>query len=90
MVRQISSARVTALWPPGPYVLAAAATAVVEAMAGRSRRAVSCFVAPDLSTGSHTRTGAMPVRLGSAGIAEVMLPTLSAVEQVAFDNAMQT
>jgi len=87
--RRRLSARVTALWPPGPYALAAAAATVIEAMAGRSRRAVSCFVAPDLSTGSHTRTGAMPVRLGSAGIVDVMLPTLSAVEQVALDNAMQ-
>jgi len=87
--RRRLGARVTALWPPGPYALAAAAATVIEAMAGRSRRAVSCFVAPDLSTGSHTRTGAMPVRLGSAGIVDVMLPTLSAVEQVALDNAMQ-
>jgi malate dehydrogenase len=62
--RRRLGARVAALWPPGPYALAAAAATVIEAMAGRSRRAVSCFVAPDLSTGSHTRTGAMPVRLG--------------------------
>jgi malate dehydrogenase len=86
--RRRLAARVTALWPPGPYALAAATATVIEAMAGRSRRAVSCFVAPDLSTGSHTRTGAMPVRLGSAGIVDVTLPILSAVEQVAFDNAM--
>jgi hypothetical protein len=58
-------------------------------MAGRSRRVVSCFVAPDLTTGAHTRTGAMPVRLGPAGLVEVVLPSLSAVEQVALDNAMQ-
>jgi len=87
--RRRLSARVTALWPPGPYALAAAATVVVEAMAGRSRRVASCFVASDASTGTHTRTGAMPVRLGSGGIVEVLLPSLSAVEQVALDNAMQ-
>ena len=87
--RRRLGARIIALWPPGPYALAAAAATVVEAMAGRSRRAVSCFVAPDLSTGSHTRTCALPVRLGSAGIVDVLLPTLSAVEQVALDNAMQ-
>ena len=86
--RRRLAARVFALWPPGPYALAAAVTTVVEAMAGRSRRAVSCFVAPDLSTGAHTRTGAMPVRLGSAGIVSVVLPSLSAVEQVALDNAL--
>ena len=86
--RRRLSARVTLLWPPGPYALAAAATTVVEAMAGRSRRVASCFVAPDLSSGAHTRTGAMPVRLGPAGIVEVVLPWLSAVEQVALDNAL--
>ena len=86
--RRRLSARVTALWPPGPYALAAAATVIIEAMAGRSRRVASCFVAPDDSAGRHTRTGAMPVRLGSAGIVEVVLPSLSAVEQVALDNAM--
>src|SRR5476649_155926 len=87
--RRRLNARMTALWPPGPHALASAATMVVEAMAGRSRRVASCFVAPDFSTGTHTRTGAMPVRLGSAGIVEVVLPSLSAVEQVALDNAMQ-
>jgi malate dehydrogenase len=86
--RRRLNARVTALWPPGPYALGAAATVVVEAMAGRSRRAVSCFVAADEGAGARTRTGAMPVRLGPAGIVEVVLPSLSAVEQVALDNAM--
>lgn len=86
--RRRLGARVAALWPPGPYALAAAATASVEAMAGRSRRVASCFVASDSSTGEHTRTGAMPVKLGPAGIVEVVLPSLSAVEQVALDNAL--
>ena len=86
--RRRLGARVAALWPPGPYALAAAATACVEAMAGRSRRLASCFVAPDVSSGTHTRTGAMPVRLGPAGIVDVVLPSLSAVEQVALDNAL--
>jgi malate dehydrogenase len=87
--RRRLSDRTVALWPTAPYALAAAATTIVEAMAGRSRRVVSCFVAPDLSAGARTRTGAMPVRLGPAGIVDVVLPSLSAVEQVALDNAMQ-
>jgi malate/lactate dehydrogenase len=86
--RRRLGARVAALWPPGPYALAAAATALVDAMAGRSRRVASCFVALDFSTGAHTRTGAMPVRLGPAGIVDVVLPALNAVEQVALDNAL--
>ena len=88
--RRRLAARIHALWPPGPYALAAAATAIIEAMCGRSRHVASCFVAPDFSSGAHTRTGAMPVRLGPAGIVEVVLPSLSAVEQVALDNAMMT
>jgi len=87
--RRRLSARINALWPTGPYSLAAAATAVVECMEGRSRRVVSAFVAPDLSMGSQTRTAALPVRLAPAGIAEIVLPSLSAVEQVALDNAIQ-
>jgi hypothetical protein len=87
--RRRLAGRVNALWPTAPFALAAAVTVVVEAMAGRSRRLASCFVAPDSSAGTHARTGAMPVRLGPAGIAEIVLPSLSAVEQVALDNAMQ-
>jgi malate dehydrogenase len=87
--RRRLAARVAALWPPGPYALATAATMVIEAMAGRSRRIASCFVAPDTSTGRRTRTGALPVRLGHAGVVDVVMPSLSVVEQVALENAMQ-
>jgi len=89
--RRRLGARVAALWPPGPYALAAAAVLVIEVMAGRSRRTASCFVAPDggRASGTRTRTGALPVRLGPAGIVDVLVPELSAVEQVALDNAMQ-
>src|SRR3954451_8448780 len=55
--RRRVGARVNALWPTGVYSLAAAATAIVERMAGRSRRIVSAFVAPDVSTGTHARAG---------------------------------
>jgi malate dehydrogenase len=84
--------RVAALWPPGPYALAAAAAMTVEAIAGRSRRMVSCFVAPGLFVaggGAQARSGAMPIRLGPGGIVEVVLPSLSGAERVALDNAMQ-
>ena len=86
--RRQLAARIAAMWPPGPYALASAATAVLEAMRGRSRRLASCFVAPDTSAGVRARTAALPVRLGVTGILEVVLPSLSVVEQVALDNAM--
>jgi malate/lactate dehydrogenase len=80
---------VAALWPPGPYALASAAVAVVEAMAGRSRRSASCFIAPDTSSGRRARTAALPARFNDRGIADVIEPSLSASESVALDNAMQ-
>ena len=86
--RRRLSTRIAALWPPGPYALATAATMVIEAMAGRSRRIASCFVAPDPSEGRKTRAAALPVRLNGGGIAEVVMPALSRIEQVGLDNAM--
>jgi len=86
--RRRLAARVAALWPPGPYALATAATKVVETLVGRSRRLACCFVAPDDSAGVRMRAAALTVRLGENGIAEVVLPALSPVEQIAFDNAV--
>jgi malate/lactate dehydrogenase len=81
--------RVAALWPPGPYALASAAAAVVEAMAGRSRRTASCFVAPDTASGTRARAAALPVRFNARGIDRFLEPSLSVVEKIALDNAMQ-
>jgi len=83
-------ARVAALWPPGPYALATAAALAIEAIAGRTRRLVSCFVAPDTSAGLRSRAAAMPARLGPAGIVDVVTPSLSVVERIALENAVQT
>jgi len=87
-VRRRLAERIGALWPVGPYALASAACKVVEAASGRSRRLVTCFVAPDDSAGVRARASAMPVRLGPAGAVKVVLPALSVVERVALDNAM--
>ena len=81
-------ARIAAMWPPGPYSLAAAAAKAIDAMFGRTRAIVSCFVAPEDSDGVRTRTAALPVRLTIAGVERVVLPTLSGVNRVALDNAM--
>jgi malate dehydrogenase len=86
--RRQMARRITALWPPGPYALAAAAGKVVEALLGNSRRPVTCFVAPDDLAGVRARTAALPVRLGPAGLVEVVMPALSVAERVALDNAI--
>jgi malate dehydrogenase len=87
--RRRLAARASALWPPGPHALAAAAVKAIAAIAGRGRQVVSCFAGPDASAGARTRAAALPVRFDEAGIAEVVMPSLSVVERVALDNAMQ-
>lgn len=87
--RRRIAARAAALWPPGPYALAMAAALAVEAIAGRTRRVVSGFVAPDRSSGVNARTAAMPLRLGPAGIVEVVEPSLTVVDRIALENAVE-
>ena len=86
--RRRISARIAPLWPPGPYSLAWAAAKAVESAAGRSRRIVSAFVAPDDAGGKRSRAAALPVRLGPEGIVKEMTPTLTVHDRVALENAM--
>jgi malate dehydrogenase len=79
--------KIAAAWPPGVYALAAAAGKTIDAMFGRTRTVVSCFVGPETG-GRRTRTAAMPVRLASDGIAGVVLPSLDVVDRVALENAI--
>jgi malate dehydrogenase len=85
--RRRLTAQVAPLWPPGPHVLAHAATEAIAAIAGVTRRAISCFVSPDDSHGRRTRAVALPVRLGLSGVVRVERPTLSVAAQVALDTA---
>jgi malate dehydrogenase len=80
--------RIAAAWPPGALALAAAGAKAVGAMLNGSRRLMCCFVAPDDRSGVRTRTAALPVSLGPAGVREVVLPPLSVAERVALDNAV--
>jgi len=87
-VRRRLDARVAALWPPGPYALASAAAKVIGTMLGGSRRLVTCFVAPDDSSGRRARAGALPARIDRSGVVDVVLPELSVRERVRLENAM--
>ena len=87
-MRRRLTERISALWPPGPYALASAASKVMEAVAGHSQSVTICFVAPDDSSGMRLRTAALPVKPGPSGV-EVVLPPLGVAERVALDNAMQ-
>jgi len=86
--RRRIAARISPLWPPGPHALATAAAEAVACLAGRSRRVLSCFVAPDAENRQRMRTAALPVRLDSGGALRVALPALSVHARVALDNAI--
>jgi malate dehydrogenase len=83
-------ARVQAMWPPGPYVLASAAARVVEALATGSLRRYTCFVALDTpGEGKRSvRVAAMPVRLGIGRIEAVLTPSLSPQERTLLETAI--
>jgi hypothetical protein len=80
--------RVSLLWPPGPFTLAAAAAKAVMAALERTRSTVTAFVAPDDAMGIRSRVIAVPVKLGAEGVEALELPTLSAHDRVALDNAL--
>jgi malate/lactate dehydrogenase len=77
------SARISGLWPPGPYALASAAARVAEALCSGSRRRYSCFV--DLGRGL---IAAMPVELKRGGLERILEPVLTSQERTAFENAL--
>ena len=78
------TARVSSLWPPGPYALGSATARVVEALTNGSRRRYSCFV--DAGRGKIV---AMPVELGPGGVQRIIPPSLTRLEQTALDNALE-
>lgn len=80
------AAQLPALWPPGPHAMAHAATEAIASICDVSRRTLSCFVAPD-GDDRKTRTVALPIRLGPAGVTSVEEPTLDAAARVTLDNA---
>jgi malate dehydrogenase len=86
--RRRLDSRVAALWPPGPYALASAAARIIDTICRESRRRVTCFVAPDDSSGVRARAAALPVRLGHSGVVDVALPELTVRERVRLENAM--
>ncbi|MEQ1912384.1 MAG: hypothetical protein ABMA15_26415, partial [Vicinamibacterales bacterium] len=86
-LRKLSS-QIAPLWPPGPHALAHSAVEAVAAICGVSRRAVSCFVAPDDTLGQRARVVALPVRLCLSGVESTAIPPLSGAASTALDNAM--
>lgn len=86
-IRKLTS-QFAPLWPPGPHALAHAAVEAVSALAGQSRRTLSCYVAPDITSGRRHRVIALPVRLCESGVKSVHLPPLDGAVKTALESAI--
>lgn len=81
-------ARVARLWPPGPYVLGAAAARVTEAVLHSSRRSFSVLTPLGGEFGVRGRVGSLPALLSSRGIVHVRVPALTTRERVQLETAL--
>jgi malate dehydrogenase len=82
------AARIPTLWPPGPLSLASAAARVVEGIVNGSRRRFSCFVALDAGP-IRQAVVAMPVEVGTGGLARILEPALTGLERTQMENAIE-
>jgi malate dehydrogenase len=74
---------------PGPVALATAADRVLEALLGSPGPVLPAWARLEGEFGHRGTALAVPVRLGSGRILEVVEIPLEPVERVAFDNAAQ-
>jgi malate dehydrogenase len=81
-------ARVARLWPPGPYVLGAAAARVVEGVLLSSRRSYNVLTVLAGEFGVRNRIGAIPALLASRGIVHTRVPVLNTRERVQVESAL--
>jgi len=81
-------ARVSRLWPPGPYALGQAAAAVVEGIATSSRRAFNVLSVLSGEFGMRGRAGTFPALLAPTGVVHVRTPTLNTRERVQLETAL--
>ncbi|MBI4265656.1 MAG: hypothetical protein HY657_14880 [Acidobacteria bacterium] len=92
VLSQVQLARVEAraarLWPPGPYVLGAAAARVTDAVLRASRRSFSVLTPLGGEMGIRNRVGALPALLGPRGVAHVRVPALNPRERVLLETAL--
>lgn len=82
-------ARLSKLWPPGPFTLASAAVRAIESAIARTPRTICAFVSVTREEGALGRVVMLPVVLSPHGIDAVMRPALSTRDQVRLETAMQ-
>lgn len=81
-------ARMSRLWPPGPFTLGLAAARVAEAIVQSSRRAHSVLTVLGGEFGVRGKVAAVPSLLTPDGISQTRVPTLSTRERVLLETAL--
>jgi malate dehydrogenase len=92
MLSQVALARVEArlrhLWPPGPYVLGAAAARITSAVVSSSRQSFSVLTQLRGEFAVRDRPGILPARLAAGGIVQTRVPELTTRERVQLQAAL--
>ena len=81
-------ARAARLWPPGPYVLGAAAAQVIEGTLDAARRSFNVLTILEGEFGVRDQVAAVPTLLAPHGVAHIRTPLLNRREQVQLDTAL--
>lgn len=81
--------RISAMWPPGPGALGAAAALFSEAVVTGSRRFLSAFVSLDRDNGTKAPVAAWPVAVGPTGLERVTSPALMGRDRVVIDEVLE-
>lgn len=92
MLSQVAQARVERrlghLWPPGPYVLGAAAARITSALVSSSRQSFSVLTQLRGEFAVRDRPGILPARLAAGGIVQTRVPELTTRERVQLQAAL--
>ena len=82
-------ARLSRLWPPGPFTLAGAAARMLAVAARRGRDGLSVFVTTTREEGEGGRVAMMPATVGPSGVIQLLAPTLSTRDRVRLDTVLR-
>ena len=82
--------RVTLIWPPGPYALAAAAARLCNSVAnGTADRGFPCYVVLEGELGVRGSAVAVTVELDATGVSRVVEPVLSVRERTQLESGLR-
>jgi malate/lactate dehydrogenase len=81
-------ARVTSLWPPGPYALGAAAARVAQAVVANARESLAVLTPLDGEFGIRRTVGILPAVFARCGFVHTRVPALDTRDRVRVETAL--